>query len=680
MALGAVSMISLIPSTLRRQARRAALWLALATPTAAFAQSQALPAGLDYARYSWDAAPKIHTVSATDAKQSAVVIRDLSVREYAKRPYDGQMRLYRLVHRCIRVNSTDAIERFNKLVIALGADAQLLVMKVRTISPSGRVAEASGSTLKELKDEDGGRGYKIFAIEGIEPGGEIEFLYTTDEEPRSFGREMLQSEAPIREEIAEIISPAALTFEAKLYHAPPNTPAPRDSLSGEKHRIRVELKDVVGVHNEAFVNVSAQLARLEYKLAYSSNRPGVRLFTWAEAAQALHERIYDVSKDERKAIEKYLKTVKLPAATTADPLAQVRALELAVKTSFALNEGAPTDLVAVLKNRAASEFGFTHFFGVLLEQLHIEHDLIVTCDRSDAPFDGDFDTWNWLDHYLIYLPATKQLMTPGRPDFRLGMAPADWTATPGLWIKTVSLGDTKSAVGVIREIPALAADKSINDHIINVNFAPDLTSSKVRIKNVLGGYHCQPFQAYYNLIPEAKRTELMQNIIKPCVPDGVFEKLEVSNSSANDNPIENPFTIDATVNSTALVTRAGNKYLFKVGELIGPQSELYQTEARQFDVENDHNRRYSRTITFEIPAGFRIRNLTDLTINAQAGQAAAPVYFFKSGAEQKDRTVTVNVLESYQQIYWPKQDFEAYRGVINAAANFNKVVLVLEKE
>ncbi len=676
-------MTTLLPSTLQHRARRFALWLALAAPTTAFAQNQALPAGLDYARYTWDAAPKLHPVSGDEAKQSAVVLRDLSVREYAKRPYDGQMRLYRLVHKCIRVNSTDAIEQYNKLIIPLAADAQLLVMKVRTVGPTGRVAETSGANLKELKDEDGGRGYKIFAIEGIEPGGEIEFLYTTDEDPHSFGREMLQSDVTMYDETVEIISPAALIFEAKLYNAPANTPAPQDSLSGEKHRIRVHLANVPGVHNEAFANVRAKLARLEYKLAYSGNRPNVRLFTWAEAAQALHERIYTVSKDERKALEKYLKTVKLPAASASDPMAQVRALELAVKTNFSLNEGAPMDITSILKNRAASEFGFTHFFGALLEQLHVEHDLIVTCDRSDAPFDGTFDTWNWLDHYLVYLPATKQLLTPGRPDFRLGMAPADWTATSGLWIKTVSIGDTKSAVGVIKEIPALPAEKSLNDHIIKVAFAPDLSSSTVDIKNVLGGYHCQPFQPYYGLIPEDKRTELMQSIIKPCVPDGVFTKLQTTNTAATDNPIDNPFTIDATLTSTALVTRAGNRYLFKAGELIGPQSELYQTEARQFDVENDHNRRYNRTITFDVPTGYRIRNLADLTINAQAGPttaAAAPVYFFQSGAEQKGRTVTVNVAESYQQIYWPKQDFEAYRAVINAAANFNKVVLVLEKE
>ena len=146
------------------------------------------------------------------------------------------------------------------------------------------------------------------------------------------------------------------------------------------------------------------------------------------------------------------------------------------------------------------------------------------------------------------------------------------------------------------------------------------------------------------------------------------------------DPLDHPLTLDATVQSVGLLTKAGNRYLFKIGELIGPQSELYQQEARQFDVENPYNRRYNRTITFEVPTGYRVRNLADLNLKAEAGPAATPAYFFRSGSAQTGRTVTVSVAESYNQVHWPKQDFEAFRNVVNAAANFNKVVLVLEKE
>ena len=52
----------------------------------------------------------------------------------------------------------------------------------------------------------------------------------------------------------------------------------------------------------------------------------------------------------------------------------------------------------------------------------------------------------------------------------------------------------------------------------------------------------------------------------------------------------------------------------------------------------------------------------------------------RSAYIQQGQKLTVTSTEAYQQIYWPKKDFEAYRSVVNASANFNKIVLVLEKK
>ena len=662
--------------------RRPVAWVGAlllgSTLSALPAGAQSLPSGLSYATYSWNATPKLHALSGPDAEAPALILRNLSVREFAVRPEDKVLRLYHLVHRIIRVNSTDAIETFNKLIIPLPDDARLVYLKARTLRPGGGVTEANQGNLKELKDDEGGRGYKVFAVEGVELGSEIEFMYAIDKTARSFGSEMLQADLPTRDETIEIISPEEFTFEARLYHAPPGTATPRDTVVGGKRTIRVALARVPAAHAEPFAWLEAQLGRLEYKLAYNGTPSHTRLYTWAEAAQVLHKQVYELSKDEQKAVTRYLKELKLPAG--ADAGTRIRTVEQNVKTAFTLNPGAPSDLEAVLKNRAASELGFTRLFGAVFRQLGIEHDLIFTCDRTDAAFDGGFDTWNSLDHNLLFFPSTNQYFAPGQLGFRAGMVPAEWTATPGLWVKTVKLGSTESAVGTVRDIPALAADQSPNDHVLTVRFAPDLGSATVGFKQIFGGYQAQPIQPYYNLIPEAKRTELLQSLVKQSVPDATFDKLTISNTESDRNPLDHPLTLDATVQSVGLLTKAGNRYLFKIGELIGPQSELYQQEARQFDVENPYNRRYNRTITFEVPTGYRVRNLADLNLKAEAGPAATPAYFFRSGSAQTGRTVTVSVAESYNQVHWPKQNFEAFRNVVNAAANFNKVVLVLEKE
>jgi hypothetical protein len=650
---------------------RAAGTFLLVLSLAAGLRAQSLPAQLTYASYTWDAKRKLLPLTAAEAQLPALLLLDVTAHEYYFDEQAKKLRLFSTDHRIVRVNSTDAIEHYNRIYVPV-TDGALLSLKARTISPRGEVVEVNQSNIKELKDDDGQRGFKIF---GVEKGGEIEYLYSRERSPSYFGRDFLQSELPARLVKFELISPEQLTFDARVYHGPA---AGRDTVIAGKRLVRLTLKDVPPAREEAFANSQAERTRIEYKLAYNSSRGQERLFTWAAASQYLHGMLYSYSKDEQKAVDKLVKQLAVPAG--AAPAEQVQLVENYLKTNFNLVDNGDEDLAKIISSRNATEATFARLFAAVFRKLGLEHELIVTSDRSQAPFDESFDTWNYLDNYIFYFPATGQMLAPGRPDYRYGMVPAEWTANAGLYIRTVKLGTTESAVGKVRDIPTLRADQSPSDLDISVKFAPALDKSMVNIRYTLGGYHAQVIQPFYQLIPEEKRTEVAQDLIKGCVPDATFTKLTVLNGERGLSPLAKPFIVEAAVESAALLNRAGPKYLFKIGELLGAQSELYQTETRQFDVENDYNRRYNRVITFELPAGYQVRNLKDLTYDVQAGPAATPVYAFQSAYAVQGQTVTVTIKEHYDQVRWPKQDFEAFRAVVNAAANFNKVVLVLEKK
>jgi hypothetical protein len=109
----------------------------------------------------------------------------------------------------------------------------------------------------------------------------------------------------------------------------------------------------------------------------------------------------------------------------------------------------------------------------LLRRLNIGHELVVTSDRADVAFDESFDSWNYLDNYILYFPETKQMLAPAHPDFRYGMVPPGWTASKGLFVRTVKLGSTESAVGTVRDIPTLSTEQSPFDLDIKVKFAPE---------------------------------------------------------------------------------------------------------------------------------------------------------------------------------------------------------------
>lgn len=650
--------------------RLLALALLLLLPALLRAQG-VLPATLTHARYDWEARRKPATLTSAEAQQPAVMLRDFRSEELAL-DAKQQLRLYSVDHRIVRVNSSDGIERFNKIYLPVQENGRIGQLKARTISPRGVIVDVAESNMKELKDEDGDRGYKVFAVEGVEKGSEIEYLFTRERPAPYFGRINLQSEVPVRELRVELITPENLTYEMYRY---PGGLLP-DTVQGGKRIIGLSLRDVPALREEGFANVAARRQRLEYKLAYSASQGRRRAFTWADASAYLHEQVYQWNKDELKAVDKLLKQAKLPAT---NPLP---ALENYLKANFQLGaEGGPDKLTDVLTARAASEMGAARLFAAIMSRLSIGNELVMTCDRTDTPFDGSFDTWNYLDHPVFYLPATRQWLAPGRPDYRLPLIPAEWTANKGLFVRRVQLGTTETAVGTIGDIPTTTAEQSPNDLAIDVRFAPNLDKSTVTIRQTLGGYSAQPIQPFLAFVPDDKRQEVLESLIKSNVPDAVFQKVAVTNGESGLNPLEKPFIVDATLESVALLDRAGPKYLFKVGTLLGPQSELYQSEERQYDVENGFNRRYNRTITFTLPAGYQVRNLADLNMDVQAGPTAAgPEFLFQSAYAQQDQQITVTIREHYRQINWPKADFQAFREVVNAAANFNKVVLVLEKK
>ncbi|GAA4048661.1 hypothetical protein GCM10022409_38930 [Hymenobacter glaciei] len=644
--------------------------------------AQTLPPDLVHVGYNWDT--KRHQrlpVSAAEAQLPAVLLRDFTSLEYYFDKTSKDVRLFATEHRIVRVNTSDGIENYNKIVVPVLASGVPVDIKARTISPRGEVREVKATDMKELKDQEGGRGFRVFAVDGVEKGSEIEYFYTRERNVNHFGSEVLQSDTPAHDVTFELISPQALTFEARVYHGPAMTP---DTTMADRRALRLHLDNVAGLRNEAFANVKAQRMRVEYKLAYMANKGQVRQFTWADASQFVYRSVHNLTKDEAKAVTKVLTASKLTTVPVRVlPLAErIRAAENYVKLNFNLEEGASGNLEQVVATHNAPEAGFSHLLAALYRAMEIEFEVVVTSSREAVPFDGTFDTWNYLDHFAFYFPATGLYMAPGRPDYRYGMLPADWTGGTGLFIKGIKLGNTESAVGKVKDIPALGADKSSQDIDATVTFASDLSNSTIRLRQTLAGYPAAEIQPFWSMIPEAKRTELLQGMQKSVVPDATnFQKLEVRNVERDISPLDKPFIVEGQMESSALLDKAGPRYLFKIGTLLGPQTELYQKEERQFDVENDNNHSFLRTIRFDVPAGYSVRNLQDLNVDVKAGaDAAKPDFDFRSSYVQNGQTITVTVAENYRQLRWPKSDFEAFRAVVNAAANWNKVVLVLDKK
>lgn len=243
----------------------------------------------------------------------------------------------------------------------------------------------------------------------------------------------------------------------------------------------------------------------------------------------------------------------------------------------------------------------------------------------------------------------------------------------------MKVGKYTSANGTVKFIKELPSQKTGDVMNVNMKFN-DFYDSEISIERQLLGYYAQNYQPYYDFISDLQAKKLNEAIMSYVTNDAEIMDLKVKNNSLSQFGKE-PLVISAKVDGEQFIEKAGPNYLFKIGDVIGPQAEMYQEKERKLPVENDYNRFYKRTIKFNIPEGYAAKNLDDLKMDINHKDADGNITCaFTSEYEVKGSDVTVVVNEWYEQIEYPKSDFEAYRKVINAAADFNKIVIVLQKK
>jgi hypothetical protein len=271
-------------------------------------------------------------------------------------------------------------------------------------------------------------------------------------------------------------------------------------------------------------------------------------------------------------------------------------------------------------------------------------------------------------------------MAPTEALYRLGYIPYNWSNNYGLFIKNVKLGETTAGVGEVRFIEPLVYDE--NEDILNVkiDFDGEFDKLNLDIERSLTGYNATFIQPIFGLIPEMETKVVVIELLNLSGKDVDLKDFKLTNVSMDSFYLK-PFVLqgNATTNSS-FYDKAGDRYLLKIGEIIGEQVEMYQEEERKLPVENEFNRNYLRTISFEIPEGYKVRNLEDLKIDLsyqeKNGQDAMG---FLSSYEMEGNTVTVSIKEYYKKLSFPLEKFRAFREIINAAADFNKKVLIFEK-
>ena len=624
-----------------------------------------------YESYNWEITPSYQI---EESDNDMVAIKDKVVTEFIFE--DQNLIEYYLEHKVLWLNSDDRIEEYTKVYLPIANDASQVVINVRIIKKTGEIIVLDKSRILRSEDDETGRDFNYYSIDDVEKGSIIEYYYVIKRRPKFQGA-MVDIESDYDKQTVEfdLYAPSNLRFSFKSFNL--ETTVKKIESFKEKTHWKFLAKDIKAVNKEEKAPYNATIGFIMYKLHENTANNAI-ITSYNNVAQNLFDFYYSTySKLEKKLIHKFAKNLKFDDGLRDENKARI--IDLFIKENIYISENDSENLTNVLKTKTANETGVIKLYIALFEKFDVTHEMVLTSNRLQLKFDKDFEATNFLQEFLFYFPASKKYLSPSKFGTRFGFPPPYFMNNFGLFVTGYDINGKRKAFSEVKFIEGIPASLSSDEMLIEVNFnTKDLTKNTIALERKLNGYYAMNLHPFMNLIQPNRINEVIdQYFVQNSDKNAKVLKREFINEDPSLFGVK-PFVVKFDISSEYFVEKTGDKYLFKLGDLIGPQMEMQQEKKRILPLEAEFNRSYYRTIKIHIPEGYQIANLEDIIIKNSYATKDKELFIFDSYYTLKGDVLTVTADEHYRETFVAPEIFEAYRTVINSAADFNKVTLILE--
>lgn len=627
--------------------------------------------------------PRVHPVPPEYAGEPAIILQNDVTLDYR---FEGRnTNVYYTLHRLVKVLDEKGIESFNTIGITVSKYTRVPSIKVRTILPNGKVRDVAKDMIKVTQDESG-HNKIVIALEGVERNAEIELLLKEIKPYSAFGTEYFQYHVPVVSGHLDISYPKDFVFEEKGYNGFPNV---KDTLLNNRRHINVDVANVAGLAEEPYSYYNLYRMRAEYRVHnfVDNNENDQRnVYTWDDLGRRIYDEHYKITDKERAAVNNFL--TELGVHAKGNELENIKKIENGIKSKIVLYEfveGEKTDVLdSIISKRAATSEGYVKLFAACFAQAELKHELGMAADHRYNKLDKSFENWHNLDHYLFYFPNQGKFLSPLSPYYRYPMVPATVAGGKGVFCTIPPKGTITGGLAEVITVTPLAANESMDKISAGVVFNEDMEAT-VDISYAYTGY--ESAETRTKLLTEAKdkEKEIVKKVISFAGKREDIVKYTISNEDILSYNTNKPLEITATVNAPMLTEKAGPKYLFKVGEIAGTHTELYNEKKRQLPVDLGYPSTMVRTITVKIPKGYKVTNPEAIKLHAEyVDKNLKQLMSFNADYKltedkKKGDVLVINVKEYYPQMHFAVADFDRFKEVVNTAADFSKVMLLIEK-
>lgn len=618
-----------------------------------------------YKTYDWEETPKLHELTIEELNESSIGILKKNIVEFKQSEITGKISVYETTHEITRVNDDKGISRHNQVYIPMYRVKKIKGIKARTINKDGKITNLDESNIKKIENVEEYGDFQIFAIEGAENQSEIEILYTVEKEFSPFGSETLQSDYPIKR--AEMVFiPNKFVGNLKTYNSDKNF----ERTYLDKLLINeLVLDDIPPVTEEDYATPNANKVYVAYQCFGNPDLTQDDL--WNNTIGNVASGIFPDQISE-KVLKEVRDIVMKDQPEDVSKFKKASLLENYIKSNYNVVENRNPQLEEIeyiLKNKSASDFGIMKAYAHFLKALGLDFQIVITADRFEHKFDAEFYNPSALREFLIYLPEIKQYISPNRIDYRLSEAPSNILGNNGVFIN-------KDVQYYFAKISQYDPTYSRIKRVMDISFSDDFDQAIVDEYQEYYGHWGVQNRAFMALTTGEQRADFEDYLTGSGIEDKAVEKMELKNKEMNQVEYNLPYIVESTITSSALLEEAGDSYIFQIGKIIGTQSELYQEKDRIHPIEMQYPNQYNYTITVDIPEGYELEGLESLVIHKKLEVDGVKLCKWDSDYEIKDGKLVITIEESYYVNEYPKEHYEGFRQVINAASDFNKAAIL----
>lgn len=622
--------------------------------------------------YQWEDTPKIQTVSDTFKKESAVFLLEKRMVNYV--PKGDDIEVFRTVHRIIKLIDDKGVEYFNKMTVSPAPGSTIVTVKGRTIKANGKIIDLKNDQIKTKNNEYGDEQYHL-AFEGVEKGDEVEMYYIEKRPFGYFGSEIMQFGLPVEHASFSLEIPAFWIFDAKGYNEFPDA---KDTVIGNRRTYTADGYKLDAIEEETYSDLTPNLQREEYKFSYTEDNKS-RMKTWNDLAKILYDNNCVFTEKELKIVSKFLAPLKLETLSKEED--KIAAIEAAIKKEIVYDEKLSGDdylnMNYIIEKKTSGEAGLIRLFAAAFHTAGVKYELGITSNKFEFPIDEKFENWQRTSIYIFSFPGSRQYLDPVASTLRYPMIPSGVRGNNAIFCKVITVGNLTTALASVRKIPQLDYSHSANTLTADITFDNSMVPT-VKLVDGFKGYSALGIREAVTLITKDKEKELVQGL-----SGGIAEKVDdIKSYSFKNIGLEHytdnlPVEIHSEIKAEQLMETAGDKWLFNVGDVLGPQAEMYNDKKRKLPISFPFPHSLIREIVVHVPDGYKVSNPESVKMDVALSDNKMG---FHSDYTMDGNKMTIKINEFYSVDNLPKSEIEPFKKVINAAADFNKVVLILVKK